>query len=142
MGPQQWYTRDTLLSQKEDQILTVLQRAIPILVGQSLCREATLQDPSLQAIRTYITAGLPSHRKAVPGPVRPYWTVRHDLTEKDGILFKGSQAVVPTTLRLSVLESIHDGYFGIMKSLVRTSQELSLLARVRARHRGQSSELQ
>ena len=42
---------------------------------------------------------------------------RHDMTEKDGILFKGSQAVVPTALRLSVLESIHDGHLGIMKCL-------------------------
>ena len=108
----------------EDQISTAMQQGIPTPVGQSRCREATQQDPTLQAIRTYVTAGRPSHRKEVPGPVRPFWTVRRDLTEKDGILFKGSQAVSPTALRRSVLESIHDGHFGIVKCLERAKNSV------------------
>ena len=108
----------------EEQISTVLQQTIPTPVGQARCREATRQDPTLQAIRTYMTTGWPSLRKAVPGIVRPFWTVRHDLTEKDDIIFKGSQAVVPTALRRTVLDSIHDGHFGIVKCLERAKNSV------------------
>ena len=107
----------------EDQISTVLQQTFPTPVGQDRCREATRQDPTLQAILTYIRAGWPPLRKAVPGPVRPFWTV-HDLTEAEGIIFKGSQAVVPAALPQTVLDSIHDGHFGIVKCLERAKNSV------------------
>ena len=57
-------------------------------------------------------------------PSTALWTVRHDLTEKDGILFKGSQAVALTVLCRSVPESTHDGHFGRVKCLERAKNSV------------------
>ncbi|XP_062511696.1 uncharacterized protein K02A2.6-like [Corticium candelabrum] len=73
----------------------------------------------MQALITYIHTGWPPTRRSVPGPIKPYWNVRHDLTEKDGIVLKGSQAVVPVTMRKTVMNSIHEGHYGIVKCIER-----------------------
>jgi hypothetical protein len=118
----------------EEQIAVVIQQTIPRPLGQERCRQATSNDPTLQTLLIYIREGWPSQWRAVPGPVRAYWEVRYALTEKDDILLKGNQAVVPVTLRKQVMNSIHDGHFGIVKCL--ESKNHRLMARTCSRHTG------
>ena len=103
----------------EEQIDSVTEQIIPTPLGRERCTEATRQDPTMQALITYIHTGWPPTRRSVPGPIKPYWNVRHDLTEKDGIVLKGSQAVVPVTMRKTVMNSIHEGHYGIVKCIER-----------------------
>lgn len=103
----------------EEQATVVVHQTIPTPVGRDRCRNATAQDPTMQGLKTLIHTGWPPNRKAVPDPVKPFWNVRYELTEKDGILLKGGQVVVPVTLRKSVLSSIHDGHLGIGKCIER-----------------------
>ena len=39
--------------------------------------------------------GWPRDKKSCPEAVKPHWLVRNDLTEYEGIVFKGQQVVVP-----------------------------------------------
>lgn len=103
----------------EDQIASVILQTMPTSLGRQRCLEATAQDPTSQATLAFIRSGWPDSKKALPTAVKPYWNVRHDLTEKEGIILKGCQAVVPTTLRNKVMASIHEGHGGIVKSIER-----------------------
>lgn len=48
-------------------------------------------------------------------PIKPYWLLRGELTVVDGILLKSSKIVVPSTMRLQVLDKVHEGHQGIVK---------------------------
>jgi hypothetical protein len=103
----------------EYQIALALQQTIPTPLGQFYWQEATKQDPALQTLLMYMKIGWSASKKTLPGPIKPYWIFRQDLAEKDGIIFKSSQAVVPLTLRNKVLASLHDGHVGIVKCIQR-----------------------
>ena len=106
----------------EEQFAAVVEQTIPTALGRERCKEMTARDPTMQALITYLQTGWPDSKKHAPGPVKPFWTVRHDLTMKDGMVFKGQQAVVPVALRQTVLRSIHDGHCGIVKCIQRAKQ--------------------
>ena len=113
---QQCYKRDMRTSQKTK-------------FRQSGNRQFPPQWDSLGAEKQHNKTHLTSHTKIrnsrlATWPSTAFWTVRHNLTEKHGIVFKGSQAVVPTALRRSVPESIHDGHFGIVKCLERAKNSV------------------
>ena len=103
----------------DHQISSVMEQTIPTPLCRTRCQEATKNDPTMQALLMYMRTGWPATKKALPGPVKPYWTVSQDLAEKDGITFKGNQAVVPLILRNKVLATIHDGHLGIVKCIER-----------------------
>ena len=44
-----------------------------------------------------------------------YWPERSDLTVQQGLLMKGNRLVVPLTMRIDVLEKLHDAHQGITK---------------------------
>jgi hypothetical protein len=106
----------------EEQFAAVVEQTIPTPLGRERCKEMTAKDPTMQALITYLQTGWPDSKKHAPGPVKPFWTVRYDLTMKDGIVFKGQQAVVPVALRKTVLRGIHDGHCGIVKCIERAKQ--------------------
>ena len=52
----------------------------------------------------------------------PYWRHRHELTVEAGCVLLGARAVVPVSLRATVLRELHEGHPGVsrMKSLARS----------------------
>ena len=53
--------------------------------------------------------------KSCPEALKSYWLGRNDLTEYDGIVFKGQQVVMPVALPKAAMSDIHGGHFGIGK---------------------------
>ena len=45
----------------------------------------------------------------------PYWNYRAELTVQDGLLLKNSRIVIPSCMRLEILDKIHAGHQGIVK---------------------------
>ena len=64
---------------------------------------------------------LPSGTKKNLCPVqaKPFWQVRDGLIEADGLILFGSRVVVPMAMRREVMEGVHDGHFGEVKSVLR-----------------------
>ena len=78
-------------------------------------RTATDSDRGLTLQKQTMMNGWPQDKKSCPEAVKPYWLVRKDLTEYEGIVFKGQQIVVPVALRKAAISDIHDGHFVIGK---------------------------
>jgi hypothetical protein len=51
--------------------------------------------------------------------VKPFWSVRNELSAVEGVLLCGNRLVVPMSLRRETMEGIHDGHFGETKSVLR-----------------------
>ncbi|KAK7111890.1 hypothetical protein V1264_011443 [Littorina saxatilis] len=79
-------------------------------------KEATANDQSMQNLRKFIREGFP-HKKEIPEDIRAYLGFQDELSEADGLLFKGEQIIVPNALRREMLMRVHEGHLGRDKSL-------------------------
>ena len=48
--------------------------------------------------------------------IKPYWAVRGELSVVHGVLLMASRIMVPSTMRLQVLDNVHEGHQGKVKS--------------------------
>ena len=82
-------------------------------------KEETAIDETLQALKAQIAEGFPTHRKALKPILAPYWNIRYDLSEAEGLLFKGRQLIIPRSMQSNVLNLIHESHLGIEKCKAR-----------------------
>ena len=59
--------------------------------------------------------GWPDSVKEVDPTVKPYWSLRDDVSVENGLVLLGSRVIVPESSRGNILQQIHGGYFGIEK---------------------------
>ena len=76
----------------------------------------TLEDHCLQLLQQLSKVGWPSDRRRVPEEVRPYWNVRDQVYEAEGLMFLGEKLIVPPRLRKDMLNLVHESHQGIEKS--------------------------
>ena len=62
--------------------------------------------------------------KAVPPEIQSYWGIRDELHEADRLLLFGDRIIVPTILRSSQLQFIHEGHLGGEKCKLRARSSL------------------
>ena len=65
-------------------------------------------------LKSYCIEGWPD-KIHLHDTVKPYWPFRGDLTVVHGILLKSSRIVVPSAMRLQVLDKVHEGHQGTLK---------------------------
>ena len=80
-------------------------------------RNAVQEDRILNLLKKTIYSGWPPYRRQCPSELWEYWNYRCDLVLEDGLILKGNRVIVPETLRMRVLEVIHEGHQGETKCL-------------------------
>lgn len=68
-------------------------------------------DPEQKSLCILIETGRPNEKATVPVLVHPYWSVRHELTMQEGLLFKQNCVVIPSS-RPSILYKLHAPHRG------------------------------
>ena len=76
-------------------------------------KDETAKDQTLQLLSRQVVQGWPDSVKEVDSVVKPYWSMRDDISVEDGILLLGSRVIVPESLRDNILQQIHEGHLGI-----------------------------
>ena len=98
-----------------DTILTALpateQRLQQLITAQKV-------DEMCIRIREYCTTGWPAYMPHLP-LLRPYWENRGHFAIVDNILLYDDRLVIPQSMRLEILESIHQGHLGVSKCRAR-----------------------
>ena len=82
-------------------------------VTQETLQEQTAMDPALQKLSLLIMTGWPTVKTSVDPLVRSYFAFKDELSVADGIVYKGQQAVIPSSMRPAMLEKIHKTHFGV-----------------------------
>ena len=62
-------------------------------------------------------------RQCVKGAIKPYYQFSGELSVQQGLLLKGTRLVIPTTMRLDILD-IHEDHLGITKRRERTKRSV------------------
>lgn len=91
---------------------------MPYTMTDKKCNEiikATSDDKNLQLLNKFIKQGWPKSINKVPVEIKCYFKFRHELVERNGLLFKGQQLIIPRNLRRDIINKIHYGHFGIVK---------------------------
>ena len=68
--------------------------------------------------------GWPSARKHCTSSSKPYWDVRTEISECDGLLFKSERLIVPACKRSTILKDLHSAHQGIVKTVERPKTSL------------------
>ena len=74
---------------------------------------STLQDSTLQSLKSTILAGWPNDKNEIPACLREYWPYREELSVQNGILFKGNQILIPKAMIPEMLSRIHSSHLGM-----------------------------
>ena len=77
-------------------------------------KEAQDEDPVCRQIKSYCLEGWPD-KFPLNDALKLYWSARGELTTIHGILLKSTRVVVPSAMKLQVLDKIHEGHQGIVK---------------------------
>ena len=72
-------------------------------------------EEELKLLRQTIHEGWPEQKQSVPRKIKPYFERRGEFSAVDGIIFKTMSIVVPPSLRMYAVESIHKSHTGIVK---------------------------
>ena len=76
-------------------------------------RQQTEADPNLQALIEVIKSGWQESKRDLPPGVLPYFNIRDELVEENGVIFKSNCCVVSASMRKEVLKKIHALHLGI-----------------------------
>ena len=80
--------------------------------------DETHKDEVLDRLKEHILTGFPERARDIHTSVRPFWNFRDELSIEDGIIIKGCQIVVPSTLHHRFLQDLHTAH----QSVTRTQQ--------------------
>ena len=75
----------------------------------------------LQAV---VQAGWPESKNDLTEDIKPFFSIRDEITEINGILMKGERVIVPSSLRKEMKTRIHEGHLGIEKYKARARETM------------------
>ena len=87
-------------------------------------REATADDQTSCILIKTVTDGWPHTRKDCHPLLEPYWNYRDEICVENGLLFKGFRLIIPESLRGKILQTIHQGHFGVEKMQLRARESV------------------
>ena len=79
----------------------------------------TQNDIILQKLMKVFREGWPQSIKGLDSDLRPFWSIRDDISMMDGLVLCGSRIMIPSASRKKVLEEIHEGHQGEVKCKLR-----------------------
>ena len=81
------------------------------------------EDEVCRKLKEFCTEGWPDKHN-LNSSLSAYWPERAHITIQHGLLMKDSRIIIPSSLRLEVLDKIHTGHFGIHKCRERARESV------------------
>ena len=76
-------------------------------------RRETGADLSLQKLKSVVTQGWPDDKQKLEEEVRPFFSVRDELSEQDGLFFRGQRTVILQSLHPMIKQKLHSSHMGV-----------------------------
>lgn len=82
-----------------------------------------IRDPTFCQIASYVRNGWPDCNKLTKS-LKPYFAVRDEIAEGNGLLMRGCRLIIPASLRQDILSRLHAGHQGITKCRARARESV------------------
>ena len=76
-------------------------------------RQNTATDVTLQTLMSLIQEGWPEDKAKVPLVVRQYWPYRDELITANGLAYRGTRVIIPTSMRPEMIKRAHASHMGL-----------------------------
>ena len=111
---------DPILEQELVLAIHTLTDYLPVSKAKfSEISEVSGTDPQLLAVKKYIQQGWPRSRKIVSNLAQPYWDLRDEIHEIDGVFFVNDRIIIPKALQSAMLKLLHESHLGAEKNKAR-----------------------
>ena len=96
--------------------------AVQVVTGVPECmsiqqiQQTTRQDEHLQRLQHFIITGWADAREQLHEDIKPYWSIKDDISVIDGVIMKGRCIMIPKVLQQQALDQLHVNYVGIEKT--------------------------
>ena len=115
---------DLFLQQETAAYVSTVVQSLPATEKQlERIRRHQEEDEECRQAAEYCRSGWPS-RQSLMGVMKHYRAVASEISVQNGLLMRGSRVVIPSALRLEMLDRIHTGHQGISKCHERAKQPL------------------
>ena len=105
-------------SEAEEHVQFVAKHAVPKAINLADIEQATMSDPTLQAVISAVKSGgwhkAPSQVSL--SELSRYEKVKEQLTCTDTVLLKADRLVIPAQLQEQIVDIAHEGHLGIVKT--------------------------
>ena len=81
-------------------------------------QQATKQDEHLQRLQCFIITGWPDDREQLHPDIKPYWSIKDDMSVIDGVIMKGRCIIIPKVLQQWVLDQLYVNHMGMEKNKI------------------------
>ena len=71
-----------------------------------------MEDRILATLGDIIIQGWPTDKQELPTEIKQYWPYRDELVAHNGIIYRGTRVVIPTSMRQEMLQKIHVAHKG------------------------------
>lgn len=114
---------DEELDSKEYDIeVNALVKNLPVSAAKyAEFQTETGKDPEAKKLKEVLLKGWPTYHKDLHHSLKPFWTDRSDFFLNDGIIYKSQRLYIPKSMRKQMLILLHEGHFGIQKTLNRAA---------------------
>ena len=115
---------DQLLHQEADVFVNTVIQGLP--ASDKMLEEIKQhqeEDETCKQVRAYCKDGWPT-KQEVPGAVLPFYPVSAEMSVENGLLLRGRRIVIPSSMRLSMLDKLHTGHQGITKCRERARESV------------------
>ena len=82
-------------------------------------RQHAEDDQEYQDLRKVIVDGFPNQRGLMTEPLKKFWAIKDNLSVDDGLIVYGCRLFIPTSLRATMLQRLHEAHQGISRSQAR-----------------------
>ena len=89
--------------------------AVPKIVSLRELKLETSRDEILRKVKNILEVNSWQQFKQDPN-IRPYFQIKDELSVVDGLIYRGSRIIIPLTLQDKIMELVHEGHLGIVKS--------------------------
>ncbi|UYV71423.1 K02A2.6-like, partial [Cordylochernes scorpioides] len=79
------------------------------------------EDTTLKAVVNYLEQGWPNKKK-MSQALLSYWHVKDELGVQNGLLMRSCRLIIPASMKLEILDKLHAGHFGIIKTRLRARE--------------------
>ena len=115
---------EILLRKEVEAYVDAAFASIPATEGRfETIRKCQEEDETFRQVKTYCLSGWPE-KEAVMGAAKPFYSVASELTVEKELLMRGSRVVIPSALRSSMLNKLHEGHQGIKKCRERAKHSM------------------
>lgn len=94
------------------------------LLRVEILKRKTLANPVCRRLSEVVAAGWPDTFKEVPWELRPFFTMREELTTVDGLFLHGQRLIIPRSLQRHYVQQRHQGHPGLEATKCRARETM------------------